>query len=58
MNAMNQHDSLVAMEIAEATKGHEGKDLEPLTKPPWLRCFESGRDARKSEEATHVVEER
>ncbi len=32
--------------------------LEPLTKPPWPRCFESGRDARKSDEATHVVEER
>jgi len=33
-------------------------DLEPLTNPVWPRCVESGRDARKSDEATRVVEER
>jgi len=33
-------------------------DLEPLTKPVWPRCDDSGRDARKSDEATDVVEER
>ena len=32
-------------------------DLERLKKPPWPRCVESGRAARKNDEATRVVEE-
>ncbi len=43
--------------IGESANRRRSVDLEPLKKPPWPRCFESGRDARKNDEATNVAEE-